>query len=356
MQNASRTGAICNMKIHEAKKSKRIGNTMSIVVLDHKTLTEGAGPVTLNLDSQVYKQLEIFIESVRPTVQSPSDHQMFVFVTGDEGKKLNTSQVSEQFNSFWKRAVGATERRPKMNATIFRKSCTTKVHSKHRDMINDLATLMNHKEETAKRSYFLQNKIQTAVRASEQLRRIMCEDSNHNDIPAMEEILKLFDNLEIENINLDLVKKMLMENNLLGKVDIKAVYREIKKSGNENSTIMDHVCRSGEFEKENDQDKENEVHIKDAEDHSVRTVEDDPFTEAGSSLCTTWVSYSNEEVSAVLSAFKDLIEGQCTIKQAEVMERFQTNPKLKDMLIRYDSTQLVNKVRTEKKAYQRKME
>ena len=120
MQNATRTGAICNMKIHEAKKSKRIGNTMSIVVLDHKTLTEGAGPATLNLDPQVYKQLEIFIESVRPTVQSPSDHQMFVFVTGDEGKKLNTSQVSEQFNSFWKRAVGATERRPRMNATIFR--------------------------------------------------------------------------------------------------------------------------------------------------------------------------------------------------------------------------------------------
>ena len=74
---------------------------------------------------------------------------------------------------------------------------------------------------------------------------------------------------------------MLMENSLLGKVDIKAVYREIKKSGNENSTIMDHVCRSGESEKENDQDKENEVHIKDVEDHSVRTEEDDPFTEAG---------------------------------------------------------------------------
>ena len=149
---------------------------------------------------------------------------------------------------------------------------------------------------------------------------------------------------------------MLMENNLLGKIDIKAVYREIKKSGNENSTIMDHVCRSGESEKENDQDKENEVHIKDVEDHSVRTEDDDPFTEAGSSLCTTRVTYSNEEVSVVLSAFKDLIEGQCTIKQAEVMERFQTNPRLKDMLIRYDSTQLVNKVRTQKKAYQREME
>ena len=88
-----------------------------------------------------------------------------------------------------------------MNATIFRKSCTTKVHSEHRDMILDLATLMNHKEETAKRSYFLQNKIQTAARASELLRRIMREDSNRNDIQTMEEILKLFDNLEIENIN-----------------------------------------------------------------------------------------------------------------------------------------------------------
>ena len=53
MQKASRTGVICNMKIDETKKSKRIGNTMSIVVLDHKTLTEGAGPAALNLDPQV---------------------------------------------------------------------------------------------------------------------------------------------------------------------------------------------------------------------------------------------------------------------------------------------------------------
>ena len=54
-----------------------------------------------------------------------------------------------------------------------------------------------------------------------------------------------------------------------------------------------------------------------------------------------------QNFSSVLSAFKDLIEGQCTIKQAEVMERFQTNSKRKDMLIHYDSTQLVNKMRTE---------
>ena len=101
-------------------------------------------------------------------------------------------------------------------------------------MISDLATLMNHKEETAKRSYFQQNKIETAAGASERLRKIMREDSQRNDIPTMEEILKLFDNFSIENINLDLVNQMLMESNLLGKVDIKVVYREIKKSGNEN--------------------------------------------------------------------------------------------------------------------------
>ena len=126
------------------------------------------------------------------------------------------------------RAVGTTKYRNRMNATLFRKSCTTKVHSSYPDMKRDLATLMNHKEETATRSYFLQNKIKTAAKTSERLRVIMCENEDSSKT-TIDEAIKLFSDTDIDCINLDIVKDALMKNNLLGKVDIKQVYSQIKK-------------------------------------------------------------------------------------------------------------------------------
>ena len=84
--------------------------------------------------------------------------------------------------------------------------------------------------------------------------------------------------------------------------------------------------------------------------------EDDPFTEAGSSVCRSRVTYSDGEVSAVLSVFKDLIEGDRDIKKAEVLDRFKSHRELEDMYKRYLPLQLVNKVRTERKCFKRRQE
>ena len=96
-------------------------------------------------------------------------------------------------------------------------------------MKRDLATLMNHKEETAMRSYFLQNKIKTAAKTSERLRVIMCENEDSSNTTTIDEAIKLFSDIDIDSINLEIVKDTLMRNNLLGKVDIKHVYNQIKR-------------------------------------------------------------------------------------------------------------------------------
>ena len=52
-------------------------------------------------------------------------------------------------------------------------------------------------------------------------------------------------------------------------------------------------------------------------------AKDDPFTEAGSSVCRSQVTYSDGEVSAVLSVFKDVIEEDCDIKKADFCRQIQ---------------------------------
>ena len=329
MQNASRTGAISHIKANDVKRAKKIGDTMSIVVLDHKTLTLGAGPAALNLDCKAYNHLGIFIEKVRPSIESPLAHKPYVFVTHDKGTQLNTSEISEQFNSFWTRAVGTTKYRNRMNATLFRKSCTTKVHSSYPDMKRDLATLMNHKEETATRSYFLQDKIQTAVKTSERLRVIMRENEDSSNTTTIDEAIKLFSDIDIDSINLDIVKDTLMRNNLLGKVDIKQVYSQIKKKiGREQQKQIDSMRDSSNYvEIGGMQQIEEDAVVQEDFDIGVSNAieEDDPFTEAGSSVYRSRVTYSDGEVSAVLSVFKDLIEGDRDIKKAKVLDRFKSH-------------------------------
>ena len=52
------------------------------------------------------------------------------------------------------------------------------------------------------------------------------EDSSNTTI---DKAIKLFSDTDIDSINLDIVKDTLMRNNLLGKVDIKQVYSQMKK-------------------------------------------------------------------------------------------------------------------------------
>ena len=75
---------------------------------------------------------------------------------------MSSSMMSAQLNSFWGKAVGHTQERPRINPTLVRKSAVIKVHGQKPQLKRDLANLMSHSEDTARRSYFLQKKSKNA--------------------------------------------------------------------------------------------------------------------------------------------------------------------------------------------------
>ena len=66
--------------------------------------------------------------------------------------------VSAQLNSFWGKGVSHTKERPRINATLVRKSVVSKVRTQKPKLRKDLAYLMCHSQDTAKRSYFFREK------------------------------------------------------------------------------------------------------------------------------------------------------------------------------------------------------
>ena len=90
---------------------------------------------------------------------------------------MSSSMVSAQLNSSWRKAVGHTQERPQINATLVRKLAVSKVHSQKSQLKGDLANLMCHSEDTAHRSYFLQEKSKNASSKSAALRTILCEEA-----------------------------------------------------------------------------------------------------------------------------------------------------------------------------------
>ena len=71
---------------------------------------------------------------------------------------MSPFMVSAQINSFWGKAVGHTKERPRISATLVTKLVVSKVLTQKPELGKDLADLMCHSEDTAKRSYFFQEK------------------------------------------------------------------------------------------------------------------------------------------------------------------------------------------------------
>ena len=71
---------------------------------------------------------------------------------------MPSSMVLSQLNSFWGKAVYHAEERPRISVTLVRKSFVRKVRMQKPKLGKGLADLMCQSEDTAKRSYFFQEK------------------------------------------------------------------------------------------------------------------------------------------------------------------------------------------------------
>ena len=94
--------------------------------------------------------------------------------------------ISTQLNSFWGKAVGHTQERPRINPTLVRKSAVSKVHGQKPQLKGDLANLMSHSGDTARRFYFLQEKSKnagsTSVALWTTLREEVPAEKNHENL------------------------------------------------------------------------------------------------------------------------------------------------------------------------------
>ena len=348
LQNGSRTGAIPFMRTIEVERATRQGsNSMTVTVLDHKTV-ESAGPAPLTLECQVYSYLGIFSKKVRPQITGPIESSGFVFVTY-EGLHMKSSSVTEQFNSLWNRTVGPTETRKRMNAGLIRKTVTTRVHSEYPHMKGDVAITLNHSVATAEKYYYVQNKIKTAGQTSEKLWQIIREGSATEDNKSFDDIARMA--MKEDNLSKETVKNLLMKYKLLGKYDVNTVVERAKElKEQEMTTIINLDGKEQDVLNQTGLPQPNTVET----DGTNSEDNDEPFTDAGSSVCRSRISYTKEEVSTICRVFKDLIQGSRNITTAEVMDTFNNTEELRCMLSKLLPSQLVNKVRTERKGYQRR--
>ena len=361
LNNAQRTGAIEWMLLTDVGKGYEKNGSMAVNVLWHKTVRT-AGPAILSMTHKVYNNLGIFLEKVRPQIASPPGHKQYAFVSWDEGKRLSSSRVTEQFNSMWKKAVGVTENRPRMNGGLVRKSFTTLVHENHPELRKDLAVTLNHSEATARRSYWIAEKTDIATRTQTKMRQLIRGEkvspaNNGSTLPdttatntiTEEEVLKLFES--DTKITVEGVKRKLIEQNILGSFSPRKICSKLKYNRNKQSAADSPQLPT---EEETRSDRLKRIGV--AEPLEEQSTVTEPFTDAGSSVKRARYTYTSEELETIKREFKDLIESDQTVSEEDVWHRFTTVPclKLLDLTSKLDAKHLADKVRTEKRVHRRK--
>ena len=177
IDNASRTGALVNITLGEFGNAKYTGESYVVSVFNHKTV--GArGPADIVLTPSLYKEANIYGLNFRNELEGVGLEKENPFFISYSGKKMSSSMVTAQLNSYWSKAVGHTETRPIFHATLVRKSAMTKTHNVRPNLENDLANLMCHSSKMQKQTYLLEDKRKNAVATSQQFRNVLRESKN----------------------------------------------------------------------------------------------------------------------------------------------------------------------------------
>ena len=158
------------MKMGEFQRVSKHGKEHVVLVKDHKTL-QTHGPARIILSSKLHSWINIFIREVRSKVPGMTDTPNESVFLSWNGEMMESSQTNKAINSIWKKA--GLEGSP--SSTLFRKSAVSNVHSNSdsNETRGNLADLMAHNVETAHKCYGLQEKSQSSVQASRQLRQVM---------------------------------------------------------------------------------------------------------------------------------------------------------------------------------------
>jgi len=170
IDNANRAGALANMKVGEFTRVSKDDEENVALVKNHKTL-QTHGPARIVLSSRLHSWMDIFVREVRSKVPGMTGSlNESVFLTWNR-ETMESSQINKAIKSVWKKA--GMEGSP--SSTLFRKSAVSKVHtnSESNEARGNLADLMAHNVDTARKYYRLQEKSKSSVQASKHLRSVM---------------------------------------------------------------------------------------------------------------------------------------------------------------------------------------
>ena len=170
VDNAKRAGVIANMLLEEFNRASKHDDENVTLVKASKTVATH-GPSRIVMSPKLHSWMNIFVREVRsrvPGVSSNCSEKVFVSWNGED---LKSSHVNKAIKSVWKKA-GMTG---SPSSTLFRKSAVSKVRniSHGEEAQGNLADLMAHNIDTARKFYRLQEKSKSSVKASQQLRNVM---------------------------------------------------------------------------------------------------------------------------------------------------------------------------------------
>ena len=222
--NGSRSGCVANMTLKEFRKAEAQPNGYYIIsVMDHKTVAT-SGPAMLSINDVIMRHLRTFVMHVRNKIKYMRTGNTDPVFPSWSGKKMDSSMVTTQLNSFWKNALNIDLERS-VSATLIRKMSATVVHANVPELKVKLANLMNHDVRTSEREYFFQEKKKTVVETSARLRTALRTDYDRNVSDS--ELLTIFENETM--LNIDVIRRVIKQTPKIELWDPKKIYDKVIK-------------------------------------------------------------------------------------------------------------------------------
>ena len=160
--NGHRSGVSANMLISEFNAATEVDGSYQIRVKNHKNYAH-FGPAITVLDPAQFNYLRLFVEKLRPQVNPINDNIMLSW----SGRKMRSGAVSKQLHSLWSKA-GIFDNKvitKKLSCNIVRKSTSTGLRETKTGNYQEVADLMTHSLDTAKKHYHIRSKQLSATTA-----------------------------------------------------------------------------------------------------------------------------------------------------------------------------------------------
>ena len=396
IDNANKAGVVAYMTVQEFRRARPQDDKHVVRVLKHKTVNTH-GPAQIVLTNHLYNHLKIFFEKMRSQLPTagPSEIDAKFFLSWG-GNDMKSSQMSKALQAIFQKAGIESP----MNHTLYQKNAVSECHQNRKEISGNLADLMAHRESTAEKYYRVFDKSRSSVKASQVLHGMMPKEENSNkkrlkekteeksnsgsveemtneksntgsveemtnekrNSQSLEEkmdaIKKLFGpEIDAQSISIATVREKICLDPILCNEDAKKVYDKIRAQWRYKAQVDNKPSTASlPSEKETVSDrvermfKESNTHEDDEESFDSSDVVS-PTETTGTSKPGV---FSPTHVQTLLRLFSDMINGS-PISKPIITQILQNDSEGKEMVTVFTVTQVVNRLKYERKQKREKL-